>query len=44
VLGFDGAINYKTDDISARLAVLAPDGVDGAAPSHLFTSLRVRTC
>lgn len=27
-LGFDGAINYKTDDIAARLAELAPKGID----------------
>jgi len=27
-LGFDGAINYKTDDLDARLAALAPDGID----------------
>ncbi|MEO6699506.1 MAG: NADP-dependent oxidoreductase [Paraperlucidibaca sp.] len=27
-LGFDGAINYKTDDIAARLAELAPNGID----------------
>ena len=27
-LGFDGAINYKSDDIPARLAELAPKGVD----------------
>ncbi len=27
-LGFDGAINYKTDDIAAKLAELAPQGVD----------------
>jgi len=27
-LGFDGAINYKTDDLAARLTELAPDGVD----------------
>lgn len=28
-LGFDGAINYKTDDVPAKLKELAPDGVDG---------------
>jgi NADPH-dependent curcumin reductase CurA len=27
-LGFDAAINYKTDDIAARLDELCPDGVD----------------
>jgi NADPH-dependent curcumin reductase CurA len=27
-LGFDGAINYKADDIEAKLAELAPNGVD----------------
>ncbi|MFE8070480.1 NADP-dependent oxidoreductase [Marinobacteraceae bacterium S3BR75-40.1] len=27
-LGFDGAINYKTDDIGARLDELAPNGID----------------
>ena len=27
-LGFDAAVNYKTEDVSARLAELAPDGVD----------------
>lgn len=27
-LGFDGAINYKSDDIEAKLADLAPKGVD----------------
>ncbi|UPW18531.1 NADP-dependent oxidoreductase [Agarivorans sp. TSD2052] len=27
-LGFDGAVNYKTDDIAARVAELTPDGVD----------------
>jgi hypothetical protein len=26
--GFDGAINYKTDDIDSKLAELAPKGVD----------------
>jgi NADPH-dependent curcumin reductase CurA len=27
-LGFDGAINYKTDDIASKLAELAPNGID----------------
>ena len=27
-LGFDGAINYKTDDLDAKLAALAPKGID----------------
>ena len=27
-LGFDGAINYKTDDVATKLKELAPDGVD----------------
>ncbi len=27
-LGFDGAVNYKTDDIGAKLDELAPDGID----------------
>lgn len=27
-LGFDGAINYKTDDLKAKLDELAPNGVD----------------
>ena len=27
-LGFDGAVNYKTDDIPAKLAELTPNGVD----------------
>lgn len=42
-LGFDGAINYKTDDIAARLQELAPKGVDiyfentgGAIQQHVF--------
>jgi hypothetical protein len=42
-LGFDGAINYKTDDIAAKLAQLAPQGVDiyfentgGPIQNHVF--------
>jgi len=42
-LGFDGAINYKTDDLAARLAELAPDGIDiyfentgGPIQQHVF--------
>ncbi len=42
-LGFDGAINYKSDDIAARLAELAPSGVDiyfentgGPIQHHVF--------
>ena len=27
-LGFDGAVNYKTDDVAAKLAELTPKGVD----------------
>ena len=27
-LGFDGAINYKTDDIAEKLTALAPKGID----------------
>ncbi len=27
-LGFDAAINYKTDDLDAQLAAAAPDGID----------------
>lgn len=42
-LGFDGAINYKTDDLAARLAELAPNGIDiyfentgGPIQHHVF--------
>ena len=27
-LGFDGAINYKSDDLAGQLKSLAPDGID----------------
>ncbi|MFT5710937.1 MAG: NADPH-dependent curcumin reductase CurA [Halioglobus sp.] len=42
-LGFDGAINYKTDDIAAKLKELAPGGIDiyfentgGPIQQHVF--------
>jgi len=42
-LGFDGAINYKSDDIAAKLAELAPGGIDlyfentgGPIQQHVF--------
>ncbi|EKE77123.1 NADP-dependent oxidoreductase [Gallaecimonas xiamenensis] len=42
-LGFDGAINYKTDDLAAKLAELTPNGVDlffentgGPIQQHIF--------
>lgn len=42
-LGFDGAINYKTDDIAAKLAELTPNGIDvyfentgGPIQHHVF--------
>lgn len=45
-LGFDGAINYKNDDISAKLAQLAPTGVDiyfentgGPIQHHVFNNM-----
>lgn len=54
-LGFDGAINYKTDDIAAKLAELAPSGVDiyfentgGAIQDHIFEAMnahgRIAVC
>jgi NADPH-dependent curcumin reductase CurA len=54
-LGFDGAINYKTDDIAAKLAELAPKGVDiyfentgGAIQQHIFDAMnahgRIAVC
>lgn len=42
-LGFDGAINYKTDDLAAKLDELAPKGIDvffentgGPIQHHIF--------
>lgn len=54
-LGFDGAINYKTDDIGAKLGELAPNGVDiffentgGAIQQHIFEHMnahgRIAVC
>lgn len=45
-LGFDGAINYKTDDIAEKLQSLAPKGVDiyfentsGPVQHHVFEKM-----
>lgn len=45
-LGFDGAINYKTDDLNAKLIELTPDGVDvffentgGPIQHHIFNRM-----
>jgi NADPH-dependent curcumin reductase CurA len=42
-LGFDGAVNYKTDDLATKLAELTPNGVDvyfentgGPIQHHIF--------
>lgn len=54
-LGFDGAINYKTDDLEAKLAELTPDGVDvffentgGPIQHHIFNRMnyfgRIAVC
>jgi len=54
-LGFDGAINYKTEDVSKRIGELCPDGVDvyfdnvgGAVSDAIFLNLnffaRVALC
>ena len=45
-LGFDGAIDYKADDLNARLTELAPDGIDmyfentgGPIQQHVFNHM-----
>ncbi len=54
-LGFDGAINYKTDDLAEKLAELTPDGIDiyfentgGPIQHHVFARMnthgRVAVC
>lgn len=47
-LGFDGAINYKTDDLATKLTELTPDGVDiffentgGAIQQHIIDRMNV---
>ncbi|NKF48986.1 NADP-dependent oxidoreductase [Shewanella sp. WXL01] len=47
-LGFDGAINYKTDDLEAKLAELTPDGVDvffentgGPIQQHIYNRMNI---
>ncbi|PCI57930.1 MAG: NADP-dependent oxidoreductase [Gammaproteobacteria bacterium] len=54
-LGFDGAINYKTDDLAAKLAELTPQGIDvyfentgGPIQHHVFARMnahgRIAVC
>jgi len=54
-LGFDGAINYKTDDLEAKLAQLTPNGIDaffentgGPIQQHIFARMnahgRIAVC
>ena len=54
-LGFDGAVNYKTDDIAAKLAELTPKGIDvyfentgGPIQHHVFERMnahgRIAVC
>ncbi|HVL01771.1 MAG TPA: NADP-dependent oxidoreductase [Dongiaceae bacterium] len=54
-LGFDGAINYKTDDLAAKLKELTPNGVDvffentgGPIQEHIFSRMnthgRIAVC
>jgi len=45
-LGFDGAINYKTDDLATKLAELTPQGIDvyfentgGPIQHHVFSRM-----
>ena len=45
-LGFDGAVNYKTDDIAAKLDELTPNGIDvyfentgGPIQHHVFARM-----
>ena len=47
-LEFDGAINYKTDDLVSKLAELTPDGIDvffentgGDIQQHIFNRMNV---
>jgi len=49
-LGFDGAINYKTDDIESKLAELTPDKIDvyfentgGPIQHHVFNRMNAPT-
>ncbi|MCJ8321707.1 MAG: NADP-dependent oxidoreductase [Colwellia sp.] len=54
-LGFDGAVNYKTDDLAAKLAELTPNGIDvyfentgGPIQHHVFERMnahgRIAVC
>jgi len=54
-LGFDGAVNYKTDDLAAKLAELTPNGIDvyfentgGPIQHHVFARMnahgRIAVC
>lgn len=54
-LGFDGAINYKTDDLAAKLTELTPNGIDvyfentgGPIQHHVFARMnahgRIAVC
>lgn len=54
-LGFDGAINYKTDDLASKLAELTPNGIDiyfentgGPIQEHVFARMnthgRIAVC